>query len=314
MLLESLLSIILGWQNSFNDSLKLGSLRQQVAYIPISVQTYGGFFSFSDLFYLYPKYIGQQSLALEAKSAIAVDSKTNKVLYSKNHNESLPIASLSKIMTAYVVLKENNPKEVVTISRNAYYTFGNKRGLVEGENISVENLLKMMLIDSNNVAAVALAEHNSGSVADFVVKMNQQAEEWGLVRTKFINPSGLDEGEQHNVSTAYELACLVRKVSQQPLLWDFSLIVDTNVYSVDGKIKHYVKNTNTILKDGYFILGGKTGYTEQAGQCLLLRARHPQKKYQNEEVVIVLLNSENRFKEMKKSINWIFSNYQWGGG
>ncbi len=133
------------------------------------------------------------SPVIKAKAAIAVDLKNGIVLYEKNIYSPLPIASLTKLMTATIILEENDLSEIVTVSKNAAKTEGTKIWLPQGEKISVENLLLSVLIPSANDAATALAEYNSGTTEKFAEKMNLKAREIGLLSTRFINPTGLDE-------------------------------------------------------------------------------------------------------------------------
>lgn len=130
---------------------------------------------------------------IDAKSAIIVDMKNGMVLYEKNIYETMPIASLTKLMTAVIIIEENDMNEIAQISKNASQTEGSTTWLAEGEKITVENLLYASLINSGNDAAVALAEHNAGTVKEFVKKMNTRGKELGMVSTHFVNPTGLDE-------------------------------------------------------------------------------------------------------------------------
>jgi len=130
---------------------------------------------------------------IKAKSAIAVDLKNGLVLYEKNIHDPLPIASLTKLMTAVLILEENDLKEIAKISKKTSQTEGSKIWLAQDEKISVENLLYATLINSANDAANALAEHNSGTYEKFVGKMNVRAVQLGLLATKFINPTGLNQ-------------------------------------------------------------------------------------------------------------------------
>ena len=148
---------------------------------------------------------------IEAEAAIVVDLKNGLILYEKNIHEQLHIASLTKLMTTTIVLEENDGSEVATVSQNAANTDGTKIWLAQGEKITVENLLYAALIESANDSAVALAEHNAGSVEAFVKKMNKKAYEIGLYSTSFSNPTGLDienappeETLNGNISTAYD--------------------------------------------------------------------------------------------------------------
>jgi len=136
---------------------------------------------------------------IKAKAAIAVDLKNGLILYEKNIHEPLPIASLTKLMTAVIVLEENNLKEVVKVSKGVSQTEGSKIWLAPDEKIIVENLMYGILINSANDAAMALAEFNSGTVEKFVEKMNTKTHELGLIATNFVNPTGLNEPPKEKV-------------------------------------------------------------------------------------------------------------------
>jgi serine-type D-Ala-D-Ala carboxypeptidase (penicillin-binding protein 5/6) len=139
------------------------------------------------------KIADQIAPVINAKAAIAVDLNNGLILYEKNIYEPLPIASITKLMTAIIILEENDLKETVKVSPLAAKTEGTKIWLNANEKISVENLLYCILIPSANDAAMALAEHNSGTAEKFVDKMNKKAREIGLLSTTFVNPTGLDE-------------------------------------------------------------------------------------------------------------------------
>jgi len=130
---------------------------------------------------------------IKAKAAIAVDLNNGLILYEKNIYTPLPIASLTKLMTVLIILEENNLKEIVTVSKQAAQTEGSTIWLVPNEKMTIENLLYATLINSANDAAVALAEYNSDTVEKFVEKMNNKAKQLGLIATKYINPTGLNQ-------------------------------------------------------------------------------------------------------------------------
>lgn len=240
------------------------------------------------------------------KAAVVLDVGTDAVLYFKNSNERLPIASLTKIMTALIVLEKTNLEDIVTISENAANVEKTKNGLSTGEKISAENLLKIMLIDSNNVAAVALAEYTSGNMDEFVKLMNGKAKLLGLKQTNFSNPAGLDESG--NYSTAYDVAQLMDYAADKPPIWDILRTQKLTLTSVDGKIKHRLKNTNLLLGKLKNITGGKTGFTDEAGQCLALIVGDPKEKHR---IISVVLGAEDRFSETGKLVKWVFENYRW---
>jgi len=256
-----------------------------------------------------PEKTKSADLDINAVSAFAMDAGTDYPLYDKNSKKKMSIASLSKIMTAVVVLENKSLDETVTISSQSVATFGDKRNLVAGEKIKLEDLLQVMIIDSNNAAAVALAEHTGGSVENFVDMMNQKAEVLGLKGTKFVNPTGLDAEGEDNYSTAFDLVQLIDYALGQDRLWEISRTSEVTVFSLDKKQTHYVKNTDELLGQLDNIYGGKTGYTVEAGECLALITETADKKH---KVVSVVLNAEDRFSEMKKLTSWVFDVYAWG--
>ncbi|MCK4891206.1 MAG: D-alanyl-D-alanine carboxypeptidase [Candidatus Pacebacteria bacterium] len=253
-----------------------------------------------------PYKINNDHINIDSKSAIVLDVGTDAILYSKNSKEKMPIASLTKIMTALVVLENVDLNGAVTISRNAFDTDGRKDSLAVNEKIKAEDLLKIMLIRSNNTAAVSLAEHTGGSVEEFIKLMNKKAELLGLKNTNFSNPTGFDSEE--NYSTAYDIAQLFDYALDKPLVWEILRIQRLNLTSLDGKIKHNLKNTNLLLGRLENVTGGKTGLTDEAGQCLALVVGDP---INNHQIISVVLNAEDRFLETERLVRWVFGNYKW---
>lgn len=255
-----------------------------------------------------PRKSKEGDLDIKVVSALVMDAGTDFVMFEKNSNKRMPIASLSKIMTSVVVLENSSFNDTVKISQNAMQTFGDKKGMTAGEEIKLEDLFRLMIIDSNNAAAVALAEHSAGSVENFVVLMNKKAEALGLENTHFVNPTGLDAGGEGNYSTARDVAQLVDYALPKSVIWDASRMREAAFFSIDGKQRHYVKNTNELLGKIDRIYGGKTGYTINAGECLMLISETPDRRH---KTISVVLNAENRFTEMQKLVNWVFDVYSW---
>ncbi|MBU0981251.1 D-alanyl-D-alanine carboxypeptidase [Patescibacteria group bacterium] len=240
---------------------------------------------------------------MSAKSIIAMDVTSGTTLYEKNADIALPIASLTKLMTAYIILEETDPNAVVTVSANAASTEGSRMGLTTGEQITVKNLLFGMLMNSGNDAAMALAEFDAGSHSAFVTKMNQKAKELGLDQTIFANSTGLDYGDNH--STARNLGMLSLYLLKNQAVREIVKNSSFDVTSEDGATHHLV-NTN-ILLGTQGIKGLKTGKTPAAGQCFISLADTPT----GHEVLTVVLGSENRFADTKVLLDWVYNSYVW---
>ncbi|MBI4231893.1 D-alanyl-D-alanine carboxypeptidase [Candidatus Peregrinibacteria bacterium] len=242
---------------------------------------------------------------IEAKGVVALDIETGEVLYEKNAHTRLPIASITKLMTALIILEENNLDEIVTVSANAANTEGSTMHLRQDEQITVRNILYGIMTNSANDGAVALAEHNAGSVDAFIDKMNKKAVELGLVNTHFSNPIGLDGPK--NYSSAYDIAKLGRYVYQIDLIKEAAIVKNMEVSSVSGKYVHKLESTNELLDSYLHVKGLKTGKTDGAGQCFISIAENEL----GNEVVTVVLNSPSRFQETKVLLDWLFRAYNW---
>jgi len=249
-----------------------------------------------------PRYI---SPIIDARSSIVVDLSTGKILYEKNKHQRLAIASITKLMTALVILEENNLDEITIVSTNAANTEGSTMHLRIGEEISIENLLLGIIVNSANDAAISLAEHNAGTVEVFVEKMNKRASELGLINSNFTNPTGLDD--YHNYSSSYDIAKLGRFIYNNKFIQSTAEIKNIEVSSVTGDYIHYLENTNELLDSYLKVKGLKTGKTDKAGLCLTAIAENNK----GHEILTVLLDSPARFTETKILIDWIFKAYKW---
>jgi len=205
---------------------------------------------------------------LTSPSAVLEDLGTGQVLYAKRASMRRPIASITKIMTALVVLEEASPGEEVVVSARAAGTRASQLGLVTGERISVRELLYALLMQSSNDAAVALAEHVGGSVAGFVALMNSKAEQIGIHRTRFLDPAGL---EDRGYSTAKDVAAVVRAAYMEPL---FARITRTKFHKIPAPSgpPRRIQNRNILLWLYPGAIGGKTGFTTPAQHCLVAAA------------------------------------------
>lgn len=256
-------------------------------------------------YYPSPKLKNNSSnFVADAKIAAIYDVKSGKVLYQKNQDEQAPIASLTKLMTALTIMQNHSPDETVIINSNLpdLSPDDQKINLVAGSRFKLSELMKAMLIYSANDVANALAIWDSGSIENFTNKMNQNAKIWGMNNSSFSNPSGLDN--QANLSSAGDLI----KISAILLHNEkFRNIINTQksvIYDLDGN-SYPITTTNQLLNLPY-IYGIKTGFTTQAGECLILLA-----KKEDNEIITIVLNSPERFTESKNMVNYTFDNYIW---
>ena len=202
-------------------------------------------------------------LAVEtsAASAILMDADSGRVLYERNADRKMLIASTTKILTALVAIEEGDLHDTVKVSREAAYTEGSAMYLTEGETLTLETLLYGVLLCSGNDAAVAVAQHVGGSVKGFVSLMNEKARELGMEHSSFANPNGLDD-EQH-YSTARDMAKLARAALENETLMR---IASTRSVTIGGRT---MTNHNKLLHYVDGCLGLKTGYTKAAGRTLV---------------------------------------------
>lgn len=256
---------------------------------------------------LNPNFIPMRNWAviepdIEANAAGVFDLNGEKFLYQKNIKERLSIASLTKIMTAMVVLDNFELDDIITISRKAVMTEGENGRLIIGEKLTVRDLLHIMLIESSNDAAIALSD----AVPDFIILMNKKAKELGLIDTEFADPAGISKWNYANI---YDLAHLIKYSFDKPLIWQILSIKETEIYSNDEKVKHSLVNTNKLLGEIPEMVGGKTGFTDEAGGCMITMIKTPNKP--SEYLITVVLGSKDRELETKKLIEWTQKAYVW---
>lgn len=210
-----------------------------------------------------------------AKSYLLLDTTSAEIVVGENVDRVVPIASTTKMVTALVARKLFDLDEVVTVSSFSSNIIGSGIGLVTNEKITVENLLKGLLIKSGNDAAFALAEHYSQEYKNyqsFVEQMNNYIEEVGLTNSVFGDPAGLDD--EVGRSTSWELAQIARLVLLDPVLSSIVKTASTTIYSADKVFRHDLTNSNRLIQSDspYYLPGSvgiKTGFTHDAGHCLV---------------------------------------------
>lgn len=250
---------------------------------------------------------------VQAKAVLIEDLETGKILYAKNENERLPIGSITKLMTAQVILDRLNLNDAVTMSKIAINTYGGQAFSIE-EKISAHNLFYAMMMASSNDAAVALAEHISGSWQNFVSLMNERVKKINLLNTHFANPTGLDDMD--NYSSTADMAAVAKESLKYPLIWEVMRTQNINIKSADGLVEHDINNSNKLLGRLPNITGGKTGYTDEALETFVFVAGPPREitdPKDNHQVLYILLGAPIglRFQETEKLVHWVDKAYQW---
>lgn len=249
-------------------------------------------------------------LVLAADKAYVQSLDNRASFYSKKADEVQPIASITKLMTALVFL-DYNPgwNEVYTITKEDSIE-GGRLHLFPGDRVKIKDMLATSLIASDNGATLALVSASGLSREEFVSEMNVKAKALGLKQTKFFEPTGLDDA---NVSTAREVALLAKEVLLKPEIEKLVSLKEYNFTTENGREKK-IESTNYLLFDeednDFSVLGSKTGYTDMAGYCFVGRFSDKDSR----EIISVVLNSDGRnerFRESKKLINWVFANYHW---
>jgi len=238
-----------------------------------------------------------------AQSILIMDVDSHSSLFSRNEHVERPIASITKLMTAYIILEENDPNAIVTVSANAAGTIGSSMGLISGEEITVRDLLKGLLVNSGNDAAYALAEYNAGSVDKFVEKMNERADKLGMFSTEYKNPTGLDAAGAH--SSAHDQSLLAAHLLGDDSIRTITSIQELTLISNSG-VEHTLNNTNVLLGE-MGIKGLKTGRTELAGECLITLSENSD----GNEVLTVVLASQNRFGDTRILVDWVNRAFSW---
>jgi len=230
---------------------------------------------------------GQEHLAVQSGSALVIAQDGGEALYEKNARIVVPIASITKLMTAMVVLDSMpNLQAPITITDDDVdYVKGSRSRLQVGSVLTREMALLLALMSSENRAANALGRHYPGGLGAFIVAMNRKAASLGMSRTHFEDPTGLTS---NNVSTAHDLARMVAAAYRYPLIREFSTTSGVTA-EVKGRDLEY-RNTNQLVKSPAWEIGlSKTGYIQEAGKCLVMQAR-----VADRPVVIVLLDSSDK--------------------
>ena len=240
---------------------------------------------------------------LTAQSVYAIDIPSAATLLSKNEDEPLYPASTVKMMTALTAMKLYGDRDTFIIEQ-ADFEDTNKNEFAIGEEFSRDDLLKALLITSDNDIALTLAKHHSAGENGFVREMNALAQSYHLNKTFFRNPTGFDHLDQ--LATARDLSFLARELMKNEFLKGVVGIKEATITNTSGHLEHHLKTTNEFLAKEFGIVGIKTGTTELAGEVLVTQVEKG-----GQQIMIVVMNSQDRFTDTKKIIDWIFNNYDW---
>ena len=252
-------------------------------------------------------------------SCILIDAKTGDILYAKDAYQKMYPASTTKLMTAILTLENCKLNDVATVSHNAIFSIPvgySHANLKEGEELTIEQLLNVLLIPSANDAAVVLAEHIAGSVDDFAVMMNNKAKEIGCLNTNFVNPNGIHH--KNHYSTAYDLSMIGKYAMQFSDIMRIATVRQytlpvTNKYNKTDRIFNATNaliNNESLNKYYYpYATGLKTGYTDSSGSCIVATA----KKGEQELLCVILKGSSinSRYIDCKTLFDYGFGQYSY---
>lgn len=260
--------------------------------------------------FIFIKNVSAVEMDIGAKSAILVDFNTGKVLYSKNENEPLAMASMTKVMSMLLIMEKIDDgslkyDDIVEISTEASSMGGSQIFLNPGDKYKVVDLLKGIAMASANDAVVALAEKTYGSKEHFIEAMNKKAESLGLKNTHFVNVHGLDEDGHY--SSAYDMSVMARELLKHEKILDFTRVYEEYLTKPDGS-QIWLVNTNKLVRFYDGVDGLKTGFTQNAGYCLTATG-----KKNNLRLISVVMGEESiekRSSDTVKLLNYGFNTFK----
>ncbi|MBQ7884922.1 MAG: D-alanyl-D-alanine carboxypeptidase [Clostridia bacterium] len=251
-----------------------------------------------------PKVTALAEMTSSARAMCVIESGSSRKLYAKNENQKLPMASTTKIVTALTVLDncENIDKEF-EIDKRAVGIEGTSVYLKQGEVMTVRELLYGMMLPSGNDAATALAYYVGGDIDTFCDMMKQTAEKCGAYNSSFDNPHGLDSNSHY--TTAYDLALITSVALKNEIFKEIVTTKSTRIRGTSEGTYRYLKNKNRLLNTLDGCIGVKTGYTGDAGRCLVTACERDEF-----QTVSVVLNCGPMFEESEKLLNSVYENYE----
>ena len=241
---------------------------------------------------------------INSRKYVIYDRLSGRCIYGKDENKQTAMASTTKIMTILIVLEHCKLTDVVTMDKKAAKTGGSRLGLSEGDKVTVNDLLYGLMLRSGNDAAVALAIHTAGSVEKFAQLMNDKAKELGLKNTHFMTPHGLDNPEHY--TTAFELAKLTDYALKNEKVLEI-VKTKTTTINING-YNRQISNTNELLGNVEGVYGVKTGFTNNAGRCLVTAVKRG-----DMDLIIVVIGADtrkDRAKDSMKLIEYAYKKYR----
>ena len=262
------------------------------------------------LIFLNIKVVKADTLLPNAKSGLLMEVSTGTIIYEKNIHEKVSVASMTKMMGMILVmeaLEDGNIRldEKIKTSKNASNMGGSQIWLKEGEEITVLDLIKGIMMASANDGIVAMAERIGGTEADFVKMMNEKAKELGLRNTNFVNPTGLDE--ENHYSTAYDMAIIAKELISHEEIFNYTSIYEDYLRKGTDR-QFWLVNTNKLIKTYPGADGLKTGMTDNAGYCMAVTA-----KRNNMRLLAIVLGEKEgkvRNKETAELLDYGFNLYE----
>lgn len=252
----------------------------------------------------------EESLIPNAKSGLLMEASTGTIIYEKNIHEKVSVASMTKMMGMILIMEALEDgsislEEKVTVSKNASGMGGSQIWLEEGEQITVLDLIKGIMMASANDGIVCMAERIAGTEADFVKMMNDKAKELGLKNTNFVNPTGLDE--ENHYSSAYDMAIIARELIKHEEIFNYTSIYEDYLRKGTNR-EYWLVNTNKLIKTYQGADGLKTGFTDNAGYCMAVTA-----KRNNMRLIAIVLGEEEgkvRNQETAELLDYGFNLYE----
>lgn len=253
---------------------------------------------------LYPLNDGVKAPYVSSRAVVVQDVNSKTLMYAKSPDTLLLPASITKVMTALVALDHWSDLNTVITVKNEDRAIGQTIELEKGEKITINNILYGLIVHSGNDAALAVADNYPGGYSAFVAAMNQKAKDLHLSNTTFKNPSGIEQ--YGHTTTARDLAVLAAYAMQNPLIAEMAKTKSITVTDVSGQIVHQLETTNELLGSISGLIGLKTGWTTNAGECLVSYIDRD-----GHQIIIVVLGSLDRFGDTAALINWAYTHHNW---